>query len=100
MALHMASHKAIKDQKKVQRKSPNIPLTMGSPTELWNKIMVEVKAKRYALPFKAIPYKYFIQSPVGLVPKDKGKKTRLIFHFSYPGRDSQSIQRFLKIYAL
>ena len=26
----------------------------------------------------------FIQSPIGLVPKDDGKKTRLIFHLSYP----------------
>ena len=70
--------------KKVQKKSPNLKLTVGSPTELWNKIMTEVKAKRYAGPFTEIPYKFFIQSPVGLVPKDKGKKTRLIFHLSYP----------------
>ena len=46
--------------------------------------MTEVEAKRYAGPFEKVPYKYFIQSPVGLVPKDKGKKTRLIFHLSYP----------------
>ena len=46
--------------------------------------MVEVKTKRYAGPFEKVPYKYFIQSPIGLVPKDKGKKTRLIFHLSYP----------------
>ena len=45
---------------------------------------MEVKAKRYARPFKKIPYKYFIQSPVGLVSKDERKKTRLIFHLSYP----------------
>ena len=25
----------------------------------------------------------FIQSPLGLVPKDNGKQTRLIFHLSY-----------------
>ena len=69
---------------KVRQKSPNLKFTVGSPTELWNKIMVEVEAKRYAGPFKKVPYKYYIQSPVGLVPKDKGKKTRLIFHLSYP----------------
>ena len=69
---------------KFRRKSCNLPLSVGSPTELWNKIMAEVKAKRYAGPFRKIPYKYYIQSPVGLVPKDKGKKTRLIFHLSYP----------------
>ena len=70
--------------RKVKKKSPNLKLTVGSHTELWNKIMTEVKAKRYAGPFKKIPYRYYIQSPVGLVPKDKGKKTRLIFHLSYP----------------
>ena len=85
---------------KIRRKAPNLKLTVDSPIELWNKIMTEVKAKRYAGPFKKIPYKYFIQSPVGLVPKDKspvglvpkdkGKKTRLIFHLSYP-RSGQSV---------
>ena len=69
---------------KLRRKAPNLKLTVGSHTELWNKVMTEVKAKRYAGPFKKVPYKHFIQSPVGLVPKDKGKKTRLIFHLSYP----------------
>ena len=56
---------------KVKRKAPNLKFRIGSPTELWNKIMVEVKAKRYAGPFKKIPYRYYIQSAVGLVPKDK-----------------------------
>ena len=46
--------------------------------------MTEVEAKRYAGPFEHIPFEYFIQSPIGLVPKDKGRKTRLIFHLSYP----------------
>ena len=75
---------------KVKRKAQNLKLTVGSKLELWNKIMIEVKAKRYAGPFKKIPYRYFIQSPVGLVPKDKGKKTRLIFHLSYP-KDGESV---------
>ena len=70
--------------KKVVEKSPNLKLTVGSLTERWNKVMVEVKANRYAGPYKEIPFKYYIQSPIGLVPKDKGKKTRLIFHLSYP----------------
>ena len=52
--------------------------------------MTEVKDKRYAGPFKKVPFKHFIQSPVGLVPKDKGKKTRLIFHLSYP-KTGQSV---------
>ena len=48
--------------------------------------MKEVKAKRYAGPYKfeEIPFENFIQSPIGLVPKDGGKDTRLIFHLSYP----------------
>ena len=46
--------------------------------------MLEVQKGRYAGPFDKPPFEYFIQSPIGLVPKDKGKKTRLIFHLSYP----------------
>ena len=69
--------------KRVNRKAANLPLRVGSKLELWNKIMTKVKAKRYAGPYKRIPFKNYIQSP-GLLPKDKGKKTRLIFHLSYP----------------
>ena len=52
--------------------------------------MTEVQAKRYTGPYEKVPYEFFIQSPIGLVPKDKGKKTRLIFHLSYP-RDGDSV---------
>ena len=69
----------------MQVKAPNIKLRIGSETELWNKVMKEVKLKHFAGPFKDIPYEEdFIQSPIGLVPKDNGKDTRLIFHLSYP----------------
>ena len=68
----------------IQRKSPNLKLRIGSETALWNKVMKEVKAKRYIGPFDSPPFKDFIQSPIGLVPKDGGKDTRLIFHLSYP----------------
>ena len=71
---------------KIRRKAPNLKLRVGSQTEIWNKVMTEVKANRYAGPFKKVPFKNYIQSPIGLVPKDKGKKTRLIFHLSYPMR--------------
>ena len=67
-----------------QRTAPNLKLRVGNSIELWNKVMLEVKANRYAGPFEEPPFKDFIQSPIGLVPKDKGKKTRLIFHLSYP----------------
>ena len=59
-------------------------LRVGSPTILWNKIMKEVRLKRFAGPFKKTPFKHYIQSPVGLVPKDGGRATRLIFHLSHP----------------
>ena len=68
----------------IKRESPNLKLTVGSLTDLWNKVMKEVQLGRYAGPYATIPYKYYIQSPIGLVPKDNGTKTRLIFHLSYP----------------
>ena len=49
---------------------------------MWNKMIKEVKTGRVAGPYKQPPYDYFVQSPVGLVPK-AGNKTRLIFHLSY-----------------
>ena len=66
-----------------QSLSDNIPLRIGSKEELWNKLMKEVKLKRVAGPFVKIPFDNFIQSPIGLVPKAGGQKTRLIFHLSY-----------------
>ena len=76
--------------RKVQHYTPNLKLRVGSPRELWNKVMTEMKAKCYAGPYREIPFTYFIQSPIGLVPKDKGTKTRLIFHLSYP-KDGDSV---------
>ena len=66
------------------RTSANLKLTVGSKLDLWNKIMDEVKDGRFAGPFAEPPFTDFIQSPIGLVPKDGGKKTRLIFHLSHP----------------
>ena len=67
----------------IQRESPNLKLRVGSERVLWNKVMKEVKLGRFAGPFKSPPYKDYIQSPIGLVPKDNGD-TRLIFHLSFP----------------
>ena len=76
-------------------KSDNIPFTIGNEAELWNKVMKEVKLGRYAGPFKDIPFDNFIQSPIGLVPKDGGKKTQLIFHLSYDfGIEEESLNYF------
>ena len=76
----------------VQYKSPNLKLEAGDYIDLWNKVMKEVKLKRYAGPFSKIPFKNFIQSPIGLVPKDGGADTRLIFHLSYPRRPKSQEQ--------
>ena len=76
---------------KVKQNSPNLKFTIGNETELWNKVMKEVKELRYAGPFQEPPFEFYIQSPIGLVPKDKGKKTRLIFHLSYPRDTDKSV---------
>ena len=69
---------------KVKMKFPNLKLNCGDEVDLWNKVMKEVKLKRFAGPFTDVPFQHYIQSPIGLVPKDNGKNTRLIFHLSYP----------------
>ena len=68
-----------------KRMAPNLKFQIGDKFELWEKVMKEVELKRYAGPYKEheIPFEHFIQSPIGLVPKDQGHKTRLIFHLSY-----------------
>ena len=65
------------------QQSPNLKLRVGNATILWNKVMKEVRLKRYAGPYDLPPFEHFIQSPIGLVPKDSGLDTRLIFHLSY-----------------
>ena len=76
--------------REVCKTAPNLKLRIGDPIQLWNKVMLEVQKGRYAGPFDKPPFDNFIQSPIGLVPKDKGAKTRLIFHLSYP-RTGQSV---------
>ena len=78
-------------EQQVKMTSPNLKLNIGSHVELWNKVMKEVKLKRYAEPYKVVPFEYYIQSPIGLVPKDNGKDTRLIFHLSYPRGKGTSV---------
>ena len=73
-----------------KRLAPNLKLRIGNKMELWNKVMKEVQLGRFAGPFKEPPFEFFVQSPIGLVPKDKGQKARLIFHLSYP-RDGESV---------
>ena len=71
--------------------SHNLPLRVRSKLELWNKVMKEVKANRYSGPYHAPPCQYFVQSPLGLVPKTNDK-TQLIFHLSYDfGGEDKSV---------
>ena len=69
----------------VQLELPNLKFCkVSNNVILWNKVMKEVKLRRYAGSYKKIPFDNYIQSPIGLVPKDNGKECRLIFHLSYP----------------
>ena len=70
----------------LQKKIPFSP-GVGDHIVMWNKIMKEVFEKWVAGPFPEIPFKNYIQSPIGLVPKDDNK-TRLIFHLSYNFSDT------------
>ena len=68
----------------IRRDAPNLKFRIGDLIIWWNQVMKEVKLKRYTGPFKSPPFENYIQSPIGLVPKDGGKDVRLIFHLSYP----------------
>ena len=74
----------------VKVKAHNLKFQVGDEIILWNKVMKEVKEKRYAGPFTQIPFEYYIQSPIGLVEKDHGKDFRLIFHLSYPRKENST----------
>ena len=76
-------HVRYQGPKSRQSNSSNILLKIGSNVEMWNKLMKEVKLNRVVGPFKQIPFANYIQSPIGMVPKDDGKKTHLIFHLSF-----------------
>ena len=84
----------------IQDEADNIPLRVRSKVELWNKVMKEVKLQRYAGPFSAPPFKQYIQLPIGLVPKDNGKQTRLIFHLSYDFTSKEGVNRSLNHHTL
>ena len=75
----------------IQQTAPNLKITVGTKIDLWNKVMKEVEVGRYAGPYESIPFKNYIQSPIGLVPKDGGRATRLIFHLSYPRAKGKNV---------
>ena len=67
----------------------NLPFRdgVGNDRGVWQKMRREVEAGRFAGPYSQIPFKNYVQSPVGLVPKSNGQ-TRLIFHLSYDFKGS------------
>ena len=77
--------------KEVKLTSNNLKFIIGDETVLWNKVMKEVANGRYAGPYDYIPFDNYIQSPLGLVPKDGGKDVRLIFHLSHPRNPKSGI---------
>ena len=77
--------------KLVKRLAPNLKFRVGNRVILWNKIMKEVRLKWFSGPYRTIPFDNYIQSPVGLVSKDHGNETRLIFHLSYPRQGQHSV---------
>ncbi len=66
-----------------QKKNSSLDNVLAGLQDCWDKLMKEVVHRRMAGPFKDPPFKFYHQSPLGLVPKDGGTKTRLIFDLSY-----------------
>ena len=65
-------------------------MKVGSRTQLWNKLIKEVRAGHVAGPYDNIPFENYIQSPIGLVPKaGNSGQTRLIFHLSFDFGEKQ-----------
>lgn len=68
---------------------------MGMKTDLWNKIMKEVKLQHTAGPYtrETFPFFFYWQNLVGLIPK-KGnpKETQMIVNMSY--KDGFSVNHF------
>ena len=77
--------------KTVKLYSKNLRVSVGNPTILWNKVIKEVRAGRFAGPYLRVPFESFIQSLISLVPKDQGRDMRLIFHLSHPKLGDTSV---------
>ena len=58
----------------------------------------EVNLMRFAGPFTTVPFKHFIQSPVGLVEKKPGNQTRPIFHLNHPRNPPEGVPRSVNHY--
>ena len=80
-------------EKNIRMTANNSPLKLGTRNDIWLRLMKEVKLGRVAGPFRNIPFKYYIQSPIGMVAKQQPGETRLIFHLSYP-RDKPTSENY------
>ena len=58
----------------IQKKSPNLKFVIGDQIELWNKVMKEVKEKRYAGPYDKIPFNNF--NPITNRPSAKRSRQK------------------------
>ena len=75
--------------------SNNLPFHVDDGVILWNKLIKEVRLGCVVGPFAQIPFRHYVQSPIGLVPKDNGRQTRLIFHLSYDFKSGKSVNHFI-----
>lgn len=72
----------------VSRVAGNLKSAEQNPEVVKAKLDKEVEAGRFAGPFDTKPFKNFIVSPIGIVPKKQLGEFRLIHHLSYPEGDS------------
>lgn len=73
-----------------KRDSHNLCFRVGNKFDLWDKIMTEVAAHRYAGPYDTLDEIFencYSVNPCGLVPKSNNR-TRLINHYSFPPGNS------------
>lgn len=62
----------------------NLKSAYEMPQQILEKINTEITSGRIAGPFSSEPFKHFIISPVGVVPKKTPGKYRFIHHLSHP----------------
>ena len=70
------------------RSSSNLKSAIENQEILRQKIAKEIHLGRVAGPFIDPPFKNFISSPLGLVPKNNSDEFRTIHHLSYPKGNS------------
>jgi len=67
-----------------QKHPPNLVSAHQHPNVVDEKISTELAAGRIAGPFTDPPFRNFVISPIGVVPKKTAGTFRLIHHLSYP----------------